>query len=281
MKNELDLNISRKMGDREFKKLSLFIEAEVGIKLPPVKRSLLESRLQKRLKIHSIPNFEKYCDFVFNTNDGALEIIEMIDAITTNKTDFMREPAHFEYMVHTALPDLTRRSKDLRLWSAACSSGQEPYNMAMFMEEYIDKSGPLSYSVTATDISKSSLEKARKAVYQMRDIEIVSTAFKKKYFLRSKASGGEEVRIKSNIRNKVTFKPINLMKDNYGLNEKYDIVFCRNVLIYFNKENQADVIRRIIDHMNIGAYLFLGHSESLAGMRKHLVSVGASVYRKE
>lgn len=271
----------RKIGDNEFRKLSEFIEREVGIKLPPVKRSLLESRLQKRLKVLGIYDFKEYCDHVFHTTEGATEVIEMIDAITTNKTDFMREPAHFEYMIHEALPELARTRNSIQLWSAACSSGQEPYNMAMFMEEFIKRTNPLGYSITATDISKSSLKKAREAIYSMRDIDVVSDAFKKKYFLRSKTPGSEQVRIKPEIRKKVVFQGINLMKDQYGLKNKFDIVFCRNVLIYFNKENQAAVIQRIINQMNSGAYLFLGHSESLAGMRNQLVSVGSSVYRKE
>ena len=270
----------KKISDRDFQRLSQFIEQEVGIKLPPVKRTLLESRLQKRLKKLQIDDFGKYCDFVFSTEEGALEVIDMIDAITTNKTDFMREPAHFEYMVHSALPELVKTRNSINLWSAACSSGQEPYNLAMFMEEFIEKSGAVKYDIVATDISKSSLEKARKAIYEMKDIEIVSTQFKKKYFLKSRDPASKAVRIKPDIRNKVVFQPINLMKDHYGINKKFDIVFCRNVLIYFNKENQSAVISRILDHMNSGAYLFLGHSESLAGMRKDLVSVASSVYRK-
>jgi chemotaxis protein methyltransferase CheR len=280
MKNTVEIGL-RKIGDKEFKKLSEYIEEEVGIKLPPVKRSLLESRLQKRLKALGIVDFKEYCDHVFHSTEGATEVIEMIDAITTNKTDFMREPAHFEYMVHEALPELVKTRNAINLWSAACSSGQEPYNMAMFMEEFISRSKAVDYSVIATDISKSSLQKAREAVYHSRDIDVVSDGFKKKYFLKSKSPGKEIVRIKSEIRKRVAFQGINLMKEQYGLKGKYDIVFCRNVLIYFNKENQAMVIQRIINHMTSGAYLFLGHSESLAGMRNQLVSVGSSVYRKE
>ncbi|MBI9107304.1 MAG: protein-glutamate O-methyltransferase CheR [Spirochaetales bacterium] len=271
----------RKIGDKEFKQLSEFIEDEVGIKLPEVKRSLLESRLQKRLKILGIVDFKEYCNHVFHSTEGATEVLEMIDAITTNKTDFMREPAHFEYMVHEALPEIVKTRASINLWSAACSSGQEPYNMAMFMEEFIHKNRAVNYSVIATDISKSSLQKAQEAVYNNRDIEVVSDRFKKQYFLKSRKAGSELVRIKPEIRKQVTFQGINLMKEHYGLSGKFDIVFCRNVLIYFNKENQARVIQRIIDHMTDGAYLFLGHSESLAGMRNHLVSVGSSVYRKE
>jgi len=280
MTNSVDVNL-RKIGDKEFKQLSEYIEDEVGIKLPPVKRSLLESRLQKRLKTLGIVDFKEYCNHVFHSTEGATEVIEMIDAVTTNKTDFMREPAHFEYMVHEALPELIKTRGSINLWSAACSSGQEPYNMAMFMEEFISRMKTVDYSVIATDISKSSLQKAREAVYNTRDIDVVSDRFKKQYFLRSKKPGSELVRIKPEIRNRVTFQGINLMKDQYGLRKKFDIVFCRNVLIYFNKENQTKVIQRIIDHMTDGAYLFLGHSESLAGMRNELVSVGSSVYRKE
>jgi chemotaxis protein methyltransferase CheR len=280
MADTVQMNI-RKIGDKEFRQLSEFIETEVGIKLPPAKRSLLESRLQKRLKKLDILNFSDYCDYVFSTTEGATEVLEMIDAVTTNKTDFMREPAHFEYMVHSALPELAKSRETLKLWSAACSSGQEPYNMAMFMEEYNSSNVPFGYHVTATDISKSSLDKARRAVYQMRDVEVVSDIFKKRYFLKSKDPSKTAVRIKPDIRKMVSFQEINLMKENYGLKAKFDIVFCRNVLIYFNKENQMNVIQRILDHMTVGGYLFLGHSESLAGMRNQLISVGSSVYRKE
>ncbi|MDC7127418.1 MAG: protein-glutamate O-methyltransferase CheR [Spirochaetales bacterium] len=271
----------KKIGDKEFKLLSNYIESEVGIKLPPIKRSLLESRLQKRLKFHNIPDFSHYCDFVFESPQGVQEVIEMIDAITTNKTEFMREPGHFEFMVKVALPELVSKKNDIKLWSAACSSGQEPYNMAMFMEEFIEKNKPVRYRVDATDISKSSLAKAQKAVYNMADIDMVSLDFKKKYFLKSKSKDNPEVRIKPNIRKNVSFKPINLIKDNYDISERYDIVFCRNVLIYFNKENQYKVISRIVDQMNYGGYLFLGHSESLAGLRENLVTKEASIYRKE
>lgn len=271
----------RKIGDKEFNRLSVFIEKEVGIKLPPAKRSMMESRLQKRLKIHNIPTFGEYCDFVFNSDKGAVELIEMIDALTTNKTDFMRESAHFEYMVNSALPDLLQTRTEIKLWSAACSSGQEPYNMAMFMEEYKARNGNVNYSIVATDISQSSLQKARKAIYRKSDIDIVSEQFKKNYFLRSKDPDKDAVRIKPFIRNRVSFRPINLMKEEYNLNRQFDIIFCRNVLIYFNKENQSAVIGRLVNHLTNGGYLFLGHSESLAGLRRELVSVGASIYRKE
>ena len=279
MTNVAEINL-RKIGDREFRRLSEFIESEVGIKLPPVKRSLLESRLQKRLKKLGIGDFPAYVDHLFNSSEGKVEIVEMIDAVTTNKTDFMREPAHFEYMINQALPALSGRGS-ISLWSAACSSGQEPFNMAMFMEEFNRQARAVDYHVTATDISNSSLAKGRDAIYRMSDIDVVSDQFRKRYFLKSKRKDSDLVRIKPEIRKNVHFQPINLMKDDYGLRRKFDIVFCRNVLIYFNKENQTKVIQRIIDHMNDGAYLFLGHSESLAGMRNHLRSVGSSVYRKE
>ncbi len=280
MENTAELGI-KKIGDREFSRLSAFIEEEVGIKLPPVKRTLLESRLQKRLKLLNIPTFKEYVDFVFNTPQGEEEIIEMIDAITTNKTDFMREPAHFEFMLHTALPEIVKTRREIKLWSVACSTGPEPYNMAMFMEEFIEKHGPLDYSITATDISPSVLEKAKKAIYPIREIDVVSDAFKKKYFMRGKGENSSFVRVKPFIRNRVRFREINLKKEQYGLKDHYDIVFCRNVLIYFSKANQTDVIRRLVNHMTPHSYLFLGHSESLAGMRSNLETVGSSVYLKE
>jgi chemotaxis protein methyltransferase CheR len=268
-----------RLEEKEFIKLSRFIESEVGIKMPPAKKILIESRLQKRLKALSILNFKEYCDYVFK-EDSRHELIEMIDAITTNKTDFMREPAHFDFLVNTVLPEITRQKKSMKIWSAACSTGQEPYNLAMFMEEFKGGRTSVDYQITATDISKSCLEKGREALYSMKDIEDVSQSFKKKYFLKSKDPQSEQVKIKKSLRDRVHFQSINLMKDNYGLNDKYDVVFCRNVLIYFDRENQQRVVRRIVRHMNPGAYLFLGHSESMAGINCGLTSVVSSIFRK-
>ena len=269
-----------RLEEREFKKLSQFIETEVGIKMPPAKKILMESRLQKRIKILGLSNFREYYDFVF-TENSRKELIEMIDAITTNKTDFMREPAHFDFLVNRALPDVTKNKDRINLWSAACSTGQEPYNLAMFMEEFRTAGKRVEYSVTATDISRSCLEKGTNAVYTLKDILDVSQTFKKKYFLKSKNPESEQVKIKSFLRDRVRFQSINLMKDEYGLKNKYDIVFCRNVLIYFDKENQAKVINRIVAHMNPGAYLFLGHSESMAGINSGLTGIASSIFQKK
>ncbi len=248
--------------------------------MPPAKKILLESRLQKRIKIHNLRDFKEYCDFLFEQKDRQ-ELVEMIDAITTNKTDFMREPAHFDYMVEKALPEVTRGKTRINLWSAACSTGQEPYNLAMFMEEFNGRSPrPVDYAIRATDISNSCLARGRDALYTLKDIEDVSLDFKRKYFLKSRDPKSDQVKIKSHIRSRVQFQPINLMKDDYGLRETFDIVFCRNVLIYFDKDNQRDVIARIISHMNSGAYLFLGHSESMAGMNSGLMGVASSIFRK-
>jgi chemotaxis protein methyltransferase CheR len=270
-----------KLNEREFKLLSSFIEKEVGIKMPPEKKILMESRLQKRLKKHGIGDFKEYCQFVFDDENAQGELIELIDAITTNKTDFMREPVHFDFLVQQALPDVTRNKSRINLWSAACSTGQEPYNLAMFMEEFKSQTNSsLEYAVTATDISNSCLEKARKAIYTMEDIEDIPLSFRKNYLLKSRDPKNRQIRIKQNLRDRITFKSINLMKDNYGINDKYDIVFCRNVLIYFDRDNQIKVINRILRHMNPGGYLFLGHSESMAGVNSNLKSVASSIYKK-
>ncbi|MDC7224403.1 MAG: methyltransferase domain-containing protein [Spirochaetales bacterium] len=269
-----------RLEEREFKRLSQFIETEVGIKMPPAKKILIESRLQKRLKNLNISDFREYCEYVFKESSRQ-ELIEMIDAITTNKTDFMREPAHFDYLINKALPDVTGGTNKVNLWSAACSTGQEPYNLAMFMEEFRATHRAVEYDITATDISKSCLEKGMSALYSLKDIEDVSLNFKKKYFLKSKDPQSDQVKIKSLLRKRVHFQSINLMKDDYGLRESYHIVFCRNVLIYFDRENQQQVINRIVRHMRPGGYLFLGHSESMAGINSGLVSVASSIFRKK
>ncbi|MDC7221723.1 MAG: chemotaxis protein CheR [Spirochaetales bacterium] len=269
-----------RLEEKEFQKLSQFIESEVGIKMPPAKKILIESRLQKRLKKLNISSFKEYCDHVFKESSRE-ELIDMIDAITTNKTDFMREPAHFDFLVHRALPDISNNKNQFKLWSAASSTGQEPYNLAMFMEEFRRGKSGLDYSITATDISKSCLEKGRSALYTLKDIDDLTLDFKKKYFLKSKDPGSDQVKIKKHLRDKVHFQSINLMKDDYGLRDKYDIVFCRNVLIYFDRDNQIKVINRIVSHMNRGGYLFLGHSESMAGINSGLTSLASSIFKKD
>lgn len=270
-----------RLGDKEFRRIKDYIEKNVGIRLPDEKRILVESRLQKRLKKLKIHSFADYCTYTFEKGGDRAEYVELIDAITTNKTDFLREPSHFSFMIETALPELARQKTKISLWSAASSTGQEPYNLAMFMEEYNRTHPPLAYEVLATDINESVLRKAREAVYPGAELDKVPFDFKKRYFLKSSKPGDSRVKVKKHIREKVVFKPLNLMDGDYRMGKKFDIVFCRNVLIYFDRPNQKDVINRITSWMNEGGYLFLGHSESMAGMNPSLLNRASSIYKKK
>ena len=204
--------------------------------------------------------------------------------MTTNKTDFFREPSHFDYLVQTTLPVLkTLRTyhgrSPLRVWSAGCSTGEEPYTLAMVLaEERALRSGP-SYEILATDISMRVLDIARRAVYPMERIEPVPMAMRKKYLLRGRDRNNPEVRISQELRKSVRFGRLNFMDEEFGLPEPVDIIFCRNVIIYFDKPTQERLMQKFSRYLLPGGYLFLGHSESLHGYETEFVQVAPTIYR--
>ncbi|MBN1649636.1 MAG: chemotaxis protein CheR [Spirochaetales bacterium] len=268
------------LSKQAFQKLSQFIEKNLGIKMPENKQVMLESRLQKRLKKLDYSSFEKYLEYLFSSEGMINEYPRLIDAVTTNKTDFFREPKHFDFLVENVLGvGLFRQKKHLRLWSAASSTGEEPYTLALVMEEYCRNHSGQTYSILATDISEEVLQTALTAVYQAEKLVPVPKQLLSRYFLRSKDKSKALYRIKPAIRSKIIFRQLNLL-DSYTLDQKMDIVFCRNVLIYFDRAKQKQVLTRIIENMHDDGILFLGHSETLAGMDINLKSIGATVYKK-
>lgn len=271
------------LNDKQFRRLSEYIETEIGIKMPSTKRSMLESRLQKRLRTLQLEEFDTYLDLAFTR--GADELVHMIDAVTTNKTDFFREPDHFEQLQHHILPDRIEHDgwgveQPLYLWSSACSTGEEPYTMAIVMKEIQRKYTRFRFKILATDISTRVLEHAARAVYSEERIKPVPVDLRKRYFLRSRNRASETVRVRSEVRNTVHFHRLNLMDDRYPLREQYHIIFCRNVLIYFERDRQLQLLNRLHQHLVPGGYLLLGHSESLAGASLPVFSVAPTIYRK-
>jgi chemotaxis protein methyltransferase CheR len=263
-----------------FKKLSGFIENNLGIKMPETKKIMLESRLQKRLKFLNYASFEDYLDFLFTDKGIKEEYPRLIDAVTTNKTDFYREPNHFDMLEKViSSSEYLKNKNHINIWSAAASTGEEPYTIAIVMEEFRKKNLVNDYSLLATDISEEVLQKALVAVYSEERIMPVPRHLLNQYFLRSKDKTKKTYRIKPFLRNKIAFKTLNLLS-NYRLEKKMDIVFCRNVLIYFDRERQKQVLQKIMDNMSVEGALFLGHSETLAGMGLKLENLGATVYRK-
>lgn len=270
--------------DREFNRFSGFIYDEVGIKMPPAKKTMLEARLQKRLKALGLNTFEEYADFVFSSAGKADEIIHLIDVVTTNKTDFFREPAHFDYLVKSAVPSLidgrdAGLKSPLKIWSAGCSTGEEPYTLAMVLSEFAASTPSFRTSILASDISTSVLSKARNAIYSEDRVDTIPLHLKKKYLLRSRDASKSLVRIAPQLRAMVNFRRLNFMED-FGLPEQMDIIFCRNVIIYFDKPTQERLLNRFHQQLVRGGFLFLGHSETLNGLNVPLHPVASTVYRK-
>lgn len=273
------------MSNSEFSRLSGLIHGHCGIMLPPAKKTMLEGRLRKRLGALGMKSFAEYCSYIFDSKGGGDEYVHMLDAVTTNKTDFFREPEHFDYLLLRVLPELVTvrglgLSRPLRVWSAGCSTGDEAYTLAMVLSEFGEKVRGLLFSILGTDISTRVLAKAVSAVYAHERAEPIPMELRKKYLLRSKSRDRGLVRITPEIRAHVSFARLNLMDEDYGIREKMAVVFCRNVIIYFNRQTQQKLICRIAEQLIPGGYLFMGHSESLHGMELPFVQMATTIYKK-
>lgn len=274
------------MTQAEFSRFSEFIIGQCGIKMPPSKKIMLEARLQKRLRTLGIANFREYYDHVLGEG-GRDELVHMLDAVTTNKTDFFREPVHFHYLAQTILPEFiegreqsTGSNKPFVVWSAGCSTGEEPYTLAMVLSDFAGLHPSFRFSVLATDISTKVLDRAREAVYDAERVAAVPLPMKQKYLLRSKDPGKGVVRIGPAVRSIVQFKRLNLMEEAFSFSEPVDVIFCRNVIIYFDRKTQEQLIARFCKALKTNGYLFLGHSESIHGFTLPLRRLTSTVYRK-
>lgn len=274
-----------KLSNETFSRISRFIDIEYGIQLPPSKKVMVESRLQKRLRKLNIKSFSDYADYIFSPKGEKAEMVSMVDLITTNKTDFFREADHFDYLLNNILPEMPSLSRSgiegtFNVWSCGCSSGEEPYTLAMVLSEFAERSPSFKYRIKGTDVSSDVLTKAKKAIYTERDVEPVPMQFRRKYLLRSRDNTNHLVKIKPEIQGKVQFEHLNLMDKQYSITGGMDIVFFRNVAIYFTKSTQEEIINKICRHLKSGGYLFIGHSESLFNMKVPVRQIGSTIYRK-
>jgi chemotaxis protein methyltransferase CheR len=271
------------LSDAEFQKLSEFIVREYGIKLPPVKKVMLQSRLHKRLKALNMKSFAEYVDFIFSPTGQAQEVVHMIDMVSTNKTDFFREPVHFDYLLETGLKELSGNGtrKTIKIWSAGCSSGEEPYTISIVLSEFKEKNPLVDYQIIATDISTRILNSAVEAIYKEDRIANIPLQLKKKYFLKSKDRQNPRVRLVPQIRNKVKFGRLNFMDSTYPIHEKFDIIFCRNVLIYFSREDQERIINKLCANLNPAGIFFLGHSESITNLNVPLDQIKPTIFKRK
>ncbi len=262
-----------------------FITDELGIKMSPAKLPMLQSRLQRRLRELQIPTLEAYQAFLFGSPEGESERVHFIDAVTTNKTDFFREPQHFDYLTRTALPALDPdptglRPWPLKVWCAGCSSGEEPYTLAMVLSEFAVQRRGTDFSLLATDISTRVLEHAARGIYPIERIAPIASMLRAKYLLRSKDPERQEVRLVPELRRRIAFHRLNFMDDDYGVKDQFEVIFFRNVMIYFDKPTQEAVINKLCRHLLPGGFLFVGHSESLAGLDIPVSCVNTAVYRR-
>ncbi len=274
--------LSSELRDIDYERISRLVYEQCGINLHEGKRELIKARLGKRLREANFKSFGDYYSYV-TTDEGTDELISMIDSLSTNLTYFFREESHFQKLrqiipVMFNASGLTGQSEKLRIWSAGCSTGEEPYSLAMTVCECAnDSSGEVK--IIATDISTRVLRAAVKGVFSQDKLKNVSPVMLKKYFQLGCGRWEGYYRIKKNICDMIQFSRFNLMNTPPS-GYRFDVIFCRNVMIYFDKATQAALVNRFYQCLNKGGYIFIGHSESLTGLSHEFKYVEPSVYRK-
>jgi chemotaxis protein methyltransferase CheR len=268
--------------DVEFEKISRLVYDQCGINLHDGKKELVKARLGKRLRQGQFKSFRDYYQYVMKDPSGQ-ELIHLLDSISTNFTFFFREEKHFDYLRSEFLPELMKRKRDkgrkLRFWSAGCSSGEESYSVAITLLEAV--SNPLVWDmmILGTDISTKALKTAASGIYHRERVRSLPQALVRKYFLRGDLGYEGYVKVKDHVRQYVQFKRLNLMEP-FNLKETFDCIFCRNVMIYFDKKTQADLVDHFYQCLEEGGALLIGHSESLAGISHPFKYVRPAVYKK-
>ncbi|MEM1485281.1 protein-glutamate O-methyltransferase CheR [Oscillospiraceae bacterium PP1C4] len=266
-----------KLTDEEFTALMTFVKKDYGINLMK-KRVLIEGRLSNMLRERGLTSFQQYMDILFKDRTGT-EVTNLLNKLTTNHSYFMRESEHFNYMVSHVLPYLekNRPNHDLRIWSAGCSAGQEAYTMAMAIDEYFGMQKNLwDTTILATDISNNILDKAKLAIFAADNIKDIPESWRKKYF--TPLSDGN-YQVCDKIRKQVVFKPHNLMEP-FSFKKPFDLIFCRNVMIYFDAQTKESLVNKFYDSTAVGGYLFIGHSEVINRETMKYTYIKPAIYQK-
>lgn len=271
------------MMNSEFEFIRTLVYSKSRINLGPDKRELVAARLGKRLRATQLSSVGDYCRLL-QSGENEEELAQLIDAISTNHTFFFREGAHFDFLREKAIPEFAARGRKERtntisVWSAACSSGEEPYSIAIVLDEMLRQHG-MTYKIQATDISHRVLDKAKKAVYREEALEHVTASHQRDYFQRGIGPQEGNYRVKATLRSAVQFHHLNLLEGEPPFSDLFQIIFCRNVMIYFDKTTQEELVGRLTHRLVPGGYLLVGHSESLTGIRHSLQLVQSAVYRK-
>lgn len=272
------------LSPQDFARLAAIIERHSGIRMPPSKRTMVEGRLRRRVRALNLPGMHDYCRYVLD--EGALdaELVNLIDAVTTNKTDFFREIEHFRFLTDTGIPALSQlphrpgRDRPMKLWSAACSTGAEPYTLAILLHEHARVHGPIRHEILATDICTEALAAAKQAVYPHEMASMIPKPLLARYVRRSRDTDSPTIRLIPPIRQSVRFGHLNVMEADYPMATDMDVIFFRNILIYFDKPTQKAVLHKLCRHLRPGGYLFVGHSETITNMDLPLSQVASAVF---
>lgn len=273
------------ISENDYLRLSKLLTQRYGLKLPLEKRIMFQARLQTRLRELSFNSFSRYCQYILEPENTQRELEEMIDYISTNKTDFFRENEHFLILQSEILPSIFKAQEIenpfLNCWSAGCSKGQEAYSLAMLLDDFrVTKVPGLDFHILGTDVSRNVLKTAQQAIYPFSETEQIPHWYRKRYLLKSKDKTDPKIRIGKSIRAHVDFCYSNLMDEKYNFDCQFQIIFLRNTLIYFEQPIQTDILRKVLRHLQPGGYLFIGHSESLINRELPIEMIAPSVYQK-
>ena len=273
MESEREFNFTQK----DFKFIRDLIAEQTGIALSEAKTHMVYSRLSRRLRSLNIPTFAQYCNYL--NNDGGDELVNFVNALTTNLTAFFRENHHFEYLANSLLPEIfsTKANKRIRIWSAGCSTGEEPYSLAIILRENIPKTSTWDVKILATDLDSNVVAKASSGIYEESRLNGVSPQRLKHFFIKNRNTN--QVKVKPEVRELVTFKQLNLMHE-WPMKGPFDFIFCRNVVIYFNKDTQKALFKRFSDITVDKGFMFIGHSESLFKVSTQYQLIGNTIYQK-
>jgi chemotaxis protein methyltransferase CheR len=269
--------------NQEFNDFSALISDRLGIKMPPAKKTMLQSRLLRRARQLGMDSVHVYHDRFFSDPSGQqTELEHLINLATTNKTDFFREPEHFDFLAQQALPAWRDRSPSgpLKVWCAGCATGEEAYTLAMVLLEQQSR-GSFEFSILATDVSTRVLQHAMDAAYDEEHAGPIPPVLRKKYLLRGRGTSEGLVKISPEVRQHIRFGHLNFLSANYGIREKFDVIFFRNVMIYFDRPTQQEIVGRMCRILKPGGWLFTAHSESLHGLDLPLDSVDSAVYLRQ
>jgi len=269
--------------DSEFQKFSSYVYDKCGINLHEGKKELVKARLGRILRQRDFRSFRKYYDYVVNDKSGH-ELILLLDSISTNLTYFFRELQHFDFLRAKALPEIVKikapsRNNCLRFWSAGCSSGEEAYSIAIAVSEVLHNREKWQIKILATDLSTKVLATASTGIYEKKKIDSIPYELRKRYFQKGDNRWKGYFRVKQEVRKNISFQRLNFRKE-FHFNVPFDVIFYRNVMIYFNNPTKEALIGKLFQNLSNGGYLFIGHAESLTGIKHHLKYIQPSVYQK-